>query len=213
MEMHDLVNHPAHYTQGPIECIDYIEAQKLGFHEAQVVKYITRWRMKNGLEDLMKAGWYLNRLIAQEKESIPLVEQPLCNCSLGLMGLSHYPCQGHTWGKSPIAEVLEDIREFNGAACQLDGRNCPPACTCQEADDWSEEKCAEPLDIVGNAWTPEIQKEIERENLAAHNDLIQAIADSVGLFESGEDTDLYCLGDFRRGGPGSDWQTRPWINE
>lgn len=64
----DLVNHPAHYTQGKMECIDAIEGLGLPFHEAQVLKYITRWRLKGGVEDLKKARWYLNRLIAQAED-------------------------------------------------------------------------------------------------------------------------------------------------
>lgn len=61
----DPVNHPPHYTQG-IECIDYIESHSLGFHEANIVKYVTRARHKvNELEDLKKAKFYLERRIAQ----------------------------------------------------------------------------------------------------------------------------------------------------
>lgn len=60
----DLVNNPAHYTQGKIEVIDFIEDQKLQFHESQVVKYITRAKYKgNELQDLKKAQFYLNRKI------------------------------------------------------------------------------------------------------------------------------------------------------
>lgn len=60
----DLVNSPSHYTQGKIEVIDFLEDQKLGFHEANVVKYICRANHKgNELEDLKKALWYLNRKI------------------------------------------------------------------------------------------------------------------------------------------------------
>mgnify|MGYP002641491707 FL=1 len=53
---------PEHYTQG-IECIDYITSKDMSFLEGNVVKYVTRYRMKNGIEDLMKAQWYLTRLI------------------------------------------------------------------------------------------------------------------------------------------------------
>lgn len=53
---------PEHYTQG-IECIDYITSKNMSFLEGNVVKYVTRYRMKNGLEDLLKAQWYLERLI------------------------------------------------------------------------------------------------------------------------------------------------------
>ena len=53
---------PEHYTQG-IECIDYITSKDMSFLEGNVVKYVTRYRMKNGIEDLMKAQWYLTGLI------------------------------------------------------------------------------------------------------------------------------------------------------
>ena len=68
----DLVNHPLHYTKGGIECIDCIESvissvsdPVQAFLVGQVVKYLYRYTMKNGLEDLRKAQWYLNRLIAK----------------------------------------------------------------------------------------------------------------------------------------------------
>ena len=66
----DPVNHPAHYTRGSMECIEAIEGLGLGFHEAQILKYITRWRHKNGAEDLMKALWYLNRLIDSTRQEV-----------------------------------------------------------------------------------------------------------------------------------------------
>ena len=65
----DNVNHPPHYTQGKIECIDAIaEATKhlLGITAvcvANIIKYVWRWKSKNGIEDLQKAQWYLNHLI------------------------------------------------------------------------------------------------------------------------------------------------------
>jgi hypothetical protein len=69
---HDSVNHPLHYTKGGIECIDCIESiissvsdPVQAFLVGQVVKYLYRYTMKNGLEDLRKAQWYLNRLIAK----------------------------------------------------------------------------------------------------------------------------------------------------
>ena len=64
--MSDPVNHPSHYTQGSLECIDAIEGLGLGFHAGNVVKYVARYRFKNGVEDLKKARWYLDRLIAFE---------------------------------------------------------------------------------------------------------------------------------------------------
>ena len=64
----DVVNHPSHYTSGKIEVIRIMEDQLTdeeyrGYIKGQVIKYITRESRKNGLEDLKKAAWYLNRLI------------------------------------------------------------------------------------------------------------------------------------------------------
>lgn len=63
---HDNVNHPAHYTFGNIEVIDFIEDKELGFHLGNAVKYISRAGRKNPdntIEDLRKAVWYINRQI------------------------------------------------------------------------------------------------------------------------------------------------------
>ena len=66
-EQHDNVNHPIHYGQGKIECIDYIEdfltkEEFIGYLRGNLAKYLHRWRRKGGLEDLDKADWYLLRL-------------------------------------------------------------------------------------------------------------------------------------------------------
>jgi hypothetical protein len=64
---HDPVNHPAHYTTGGIETIDFIEAKKLNYNLGNVVKYITRADHKgNRIEDLKKAKWYLEREILSQ---------------------------------------------------------------------------------------------------------------------------------------------------
>lgn len=62
----DPVNHPAHYTDGKIEVIDFIEDKKLDFHLGSAVQYIARAGKKDPtktVEDLKKAQWYLNRAI------------------------------------------------------------------------------------------------------------------------------------------------------
>lgn len=64
----DNVNHPSHYTQGNIECLDYIEDKLTdeefrGYIKGNVLKYVTREGLKNGDEDLKKAEFYLHRLI------------------------------------------------------------------------------------------------------------------------------------------------------
>lgn len=56
---------PKHYRQGKIEPWDFIISQKMGFLEGNIVKYITRYKAKNGLEDLLKAKTYLERLIKE----------------------------------------------------------------------------------------------------------------------------------------------------
>ena len=63
---HDNVNHPAHYTDGNIEVIDFIEDKNLPYHLGNAVKYISRAGEKDPektAEDLRKAVWYLNRYI------------------------------------------------------------------------------------------------------------------------------------------------------
>lgn len=73
----DMVNHPPHYkTENGLETIDVIEAFTSGLtgieavDTANVMKYICRWKKKNGLQDLKKAEWYLQHLIRHvEKES------------------------------------------------------------------------------------------------------------------------------------------------
>ena len=70
----DVVNNPAHYTDGGIETIDYIEAKGLGYHLGNAVKYISRAGKKGtnqGLEDLRKAQWYLARAIEKNEYASP----------------------------------------------------------------------------------------------------------------------------------------------
>jgi hypothetical protein len=57
----------SHYRDKGIQPIIYIHANNLGFCEANVVKYVTRWRDKNGVADLKKAIHYLELLIELEQ--------------------------------------------------------------------------------------------------------------------------------------------------
>ena len=54
---------PNHYKKGNIEVIEYILDQKFNYLEGNIIKYVSRYKHKNGLEDLNKAKWYLERLI------------------------------------------------------------------------------------------------------------------------------------------------------
>tara|TARA_R100000278_G_C5438166_1_gene152730 strand:+ start:333 stop:647 length:315 start_codon:yes stop_codon:yes gene_type:complete len=66
-ELEDMVNHPPHYNKAGIECIDAIKAMTDdGFEyylQGNIMKYLWRYRYKNGAEDLKKAQWYLTKLI------------------------------------------------------------------------------------------------------------------------------------------------------
>jgi hypothetical protein len=67
----DNVNHPSHYTDGGIECIEAIESQLTleeyrGYLKGNVAKYVWRERHKGGIESLQKAQWYLDKLIQLE---------------------------------------------------------------------------------------------------------------------------------------------------
>lgn len=65
----DNVNHPKHYTQGKVECIDALESatiNKRGIEAvcvANVIKYLWRYEEKGGRESVEKAMWYLNKLL------------------------------------------------------------------------------------------------------------------------------------------------------
>ena len=61
---------PSYYGFGDesvIECIDYISSHGFDFLEGNIIKYVTRYEEKNGVEDLKKASWYLDRLIKREE--------------------------------------------------------------------------------------------------------------------------------------------------
>ena len=73
--VHDMVNHPQHYTQGGIECIDALKAATVGKHGieavcvANVIKYLWRYEEKSCIEDVRKAKWYIERLLKELEES------------------------------------------------------------------------------------------------------------------------------------------------
>lgn len=72
----DMVNHPSHYTQGEIECIEVIKYinNKLhtegyeGYCLGNFIKYIWRCNFKNGWEDIDKAIFYLNELLTEQRK-------------------------------------------------------------------------------------------------------------------------------------------------
>ena len=75
---YDNVEKPSHYNQGKFETIEIIEdTLGDGFESyliGNIIKYITRYKYKNGIEDLKKARWYLNKVI-EVKEVKKLVKE------------------------------------------------------------------------------------------------------------------------------------------
>lgn len=71
--MSDIINKPEHYHKGGIDIIDFagmkFEKEELkGFCRINALKYITRYDQKNGIQDLQKANFYVNKLIELEEE-------------------------------------------------------------------------------------------------------------------------------------------------
>lgn len=69
----DVVNRPDHYHLGGIDVLEYAERklsreQNIGFYRINVLKYVTRYDQKNGMEDLLKAKYYLDKLIKAEQQ-------------------------------------------------------------------------------------------------------------------------------------------------
>ena len=72
-ETKDMINSPPHYAEQSVECIDYIKQQLTpegfkGYLLGNITKYLHRHTYKNGLEDLTKAQWYLDRYIKVYEE-------------------------------------------------------------------------------------------------------------------------------------------------
>lgn len=61
---------PSHYTRHKIEPWDYVAANELGYFEGSAIKYLTRWRYKNGVVDLQKARAFIDKLIAIEEKKM-----------------------------------------------------------------------------------------------------------------------------------------------
>ena len=61
----DKIN-PPYYKKG-IETTDYIVSHDMNYVEGNIIKYVTRYKDKGGLEDLLKAEWYLNKLIKETR--------------------------------------------------------------------------------------------------------------------------------------------------
>ena len=112
----------SHYKDRAIQPIEFILANDLGFCEGNVVKYVTRWKDKNGVEDLRKAIHYLEFLIDKEEKK---------NRESGTVGgrddqgsVSKY-CGGGQWGGAsyPYAIIQHDDGESRPEYIVFDSTN------------------------------------------------------------------------------------------
>lgn len=100
--MVDMVNHPPHYTRGGVECIDALASATAGLEgldavcTANAIKYLWRWKQKNGVEDLRKAQWYITKLI--DTSVTPQFDLPLRDV----------PNPDRTWAKWVTTEDRQD---------------------------------------------------------------------------------------------------------
>jgi|TARA_Y100000294_G_C8549137_1_gene334507 hypothetical protein len=62
----NIIKEPSHYTQWRIEPITFIMENNIPFCEANVIKYVMRWRQKNGIQDLEKAKRYIDMIIEHD---------------------------------------------------------------------------------------------------------------------------------------------------
>jgi hypothetical protein len=58
-----------HYKDLAIQPVEYIHANGIGYFEGNVIKYVSRWKAKNGIKDLEKAKHYIELLIELEGKS------------------------------------------------------------------------------------------------------------------------------------------------
>jgi glutamate mutase epsilon subunit len=83
---------PTYYTRGKIETWDFIIDKDLNYVEGNVIKYVVRYKQKNGLDDLLKARDYLDKLIEVYKDGMKAAAQDLSACLCA--GLLHV-CNEH----------------------------------------------------------------------------------------------------------------------
>lgn len=80
MTADQMVDHPPHYTQGGIECIQAIRAaltadEYRGYLKGAIIKYAWRERHKNRLQDVRKLGWYAAELERHLEETLKVLEK------------------------------------------------------------------------------------------------------------------------------------------
>lgn len=98
------VNHPDHYNAGGVECIDALDSATAGlegieaFDTANAIKYLWRWKHKNGIEDLKKAIWYIQHLVDKLSEEERKTKVHLCNTCIHDFPQCEAKCEDITFG-------------------------------------------------------------------------------------------------------------------
>ena len=134
--MDDPVNHPAHYTDGKYETIEFIERHGFSFHEGNAIKYISRAGKKDPkktIEDLEKALWYIKRASNAEDycpEAITAHDyildkklSPALASALALIEASEYE-KAEGMLEAEIKRLKEETKSLN--ACETMCRYAPP---------------------------------------------------------------------------------------
>lgn len=114
-EKFDPVERPAHYTaRGGIDTREFIQSNGLGFCEGSIIKYVRRWREKNGLEDLRKARNFLDFLIEsaeRERDGGQMVTTTLYDPSKAQPGSEFYRANDNSRGRACIGCTDERCAE------------------------------------------------------------------------------------------------------
>ena len=128
---------PKHYNQLAIQPRDYITKNNLGYNEGNIVKYISRWRFKEGLVDLKKAQNYINYLIKLVEEHQQKKTQPKRNNSK--LKYSKWPIR---FGRRPNWKIDEMLKDLDpGAVKEIVGRKA--------WDEWNKKsKKKKPANVI-----------------------------------------------------------------
>lgn len=142
-----MVSHPDHYKSGKYEVIDIIDefTKDLSGTEAvctaNAIKYILRWKKKNGIQDVKKAIWYLQHMVDKEEERL---REEHAEFDEELLKKT-------TYSKEFVDEALKHIHENTEVV-----KNCK---TCKHENDTCSDKCAYP-NLIG--WEP---KEVDMDKI------------------------------------------------
>jgi len=131
---------PKHYNQLAIQPRDYITKNNLGYNEGNIVKYVSRWRFKGGLDDLKKAQNYIIYLILLEEEHQQKKTQPKRNNSkLRRSSLKiHWPTR---FGVRPNWNIDMMLKEFKPEQVrEIIGRKA--------WDEWDKKKKKKPANVI-----------------------------------------------------------------